>query len=47
MTDTPITDKLREHLAEHPGDIDAIVDAVAEISPHTSNQGHSGGPLAP
>lgn len=31
MRTTPITDQLRAHLAEQPGDIDAIVDALAKI----------------
>lgn len=31
MSATPITDQLREHLAEHPGDTDAIVAALAKI----------------
>lgn len=31
MDNTPVTDQLRAHLAEHPGDIDAIVDALAKI----------------
>lgn len=31
MGATPITDHLRAHLVEHPGDIDAIVDALAKI----------------
>lgn len=31
MSDTPIADALRAHLAEHPGDIDAIVDALARV----------------
>lgn len=31
METTPITDQLRAHLAEHPGDIDALVDALAKI----------------
>lgn len=31
MSDTPITNALREHLSENPGDIDALVDALAKI----------------
>lgn len=31
METTPITDQLRTHLAEHPDDVDAILDALAQI----------------
>lgn len=35
MKTTPITDQLRVHLSEHPGDINAIVDALARIEAQT------------
>lgn len=31
MEATPITDQLRAHLAQHPGDVVAVVDALEKV----------------